>query len=90
MYRWCEHCDALMWCERSTKRFCSTKCRVAHNRGQVHTGWKTESEKLTEVANAIALHNPKAFAALETLRDYHGQRAVNIALKALADVMGMK
>ncbi len=32
----CEHCGTKITAIRSTKRFCSERCKKAHQRGQLH------------------------------------------------------
>lgn len=87
MYYFCEHCDKLDRRQRKTKRFCSSRCRIAHNRGKVYEHPKTDDDKLIDVATAIADSNPRAYKLLEGLRDQHGKKALNIALFAIRDIL---
>lgn len=87
MYKWCEQCGKLHWAKRDSKRFCTPRCRVAFNRGQEPDTLELPNYQRERAATLIAEHNPKAFKDLERLKDYHGQRALDLALDAICDML---
>lgn len=87
MYIWCEQCGRLEWAQRASKRFCSPRCRVAFNRGQEPDTLELSNYQRERAAALLAEHNPKAFADLQRLKDYNGQRALDLALDAIIDIL---
>lgn len=86
-YQWCEHCNELFWAKRSTAKFCSAKCRVAHNRNQPKPIKMSMQQQQEQLLETIAFHNPKAFEKLAELRNQKGLYALNLALTAIADIL---
>jgi hypothetical protein len=69
----CEHCGATYTAKRSTSKYCSPSCRVAHNRSHDH---------LVNVSIEVA----KITAALAQL-ERMPQHALNENWEAMADLM---
>lgn len=83
MFKVCEQCGQYHWAQRSTKRFCSTRCRVAYNRGQEPDMLEYPELQNEKLAALLAEHNPYAFEELEAIKKTYGSNAVNWALNAM-------
>lgn len=87
--KYCEQCERVMFAERSTKRYCSSRCRKRAQRDIEPLAWWLEDDNLSEDAQrvelleTIAANEPKAFEKLKTLKEYNGQRALDLALDAI-------
>lgn len=87
MYKWCEQCGKLHWAKRSSKRFCTARCRVAFNRGQDPDTLELPNYQLERVASLVALHNPVAFTELIEIKEKYGKNALDLALEAIKDIL---
>ena len=87
MYIWCEQCGKLEWAQRSSKRFCSPRCRVAFNRGQEPDTLELPNYQRERAALLMAEHNPLGFKVLEEVKAKYGQRALDLALDAIIDIL---
>lgn len=83
----CDHCDELFYAQRSTARFCSTRCRVANHRGAQKPQILSTYEKTERLVAMLYEQGSSATLYIEQLKHEYGVKATRLALLAITEII---
>ncbi len=84
---YCEQCEHWFEAQRSTARYCSARCRVAHKRDRELAMLKGFSAEEVASMTRIKEVSPRAVGLVQRMRKLHGLQAAHLAIEIAEALM---